>query len=473
MTRVNLSNERTGSETARPGWVADAVFYQIFADRFARSGENEGCRELAEWGEAPTRENFFGGDLAGIEGKLPYLADLGVTAVYLTPIFKASTNHRYDAHDYLEIDPMLGNADSLRSLVGAAHEVGVRIVLDCVFNHCGDGFWAFRDLMEKGEDSQYRDWFMPRALPIVQDPPNYQTCGGARYLPKLNGEHREVRDYLIRVATHWIRAADIDGWRLDVPWKMSRDFWSEFRAAVKSAKPDAYIVGEIWRDAMPWLDLYDGAMNYRLRDVHLDYCVRDHMDAEDAAFETIGLIDGSGSSAASQLNLLGSHDTARLLTLCKGDAARVVLAMTAMFTSPGAPMIYYGDEIGLEGENDPGCRRCMPWNESEWNPTIATAVRSLIAIRQAHPALRSGTWEPLLVFNGVLAYRRRFHHDEVIVVLNPRNAQFDLKITIDACSNSVWRDLLGGGDYSVQGGALTIDRLAEKSALVLVPGIRT
>lgn len=347
------------SALMRPDWVRDAVFYQIFPDRFARSGANKDWPRLAPWGAAPTPENFFGGDLIGIRLRLPYLSDLGITALYLTPIFEAGTNHRYDTHDYLTIDPMLGDLDALRRLVRDAHDLGIRVLLDGVFNHCGDGFWAFRDLREQGERSPYRDWFFSRKLPIRRDPPSYQTCGGANYLPKLNTDNPEVRSHLLDVATYWVTEADIDGWRLDVPWKASRPFWDEFRDAVKTAKPDAYLVGEIWRDANPWLNCFDGVMNYRLRDIHLDYCIRDHMDAEDAAFETQGIIEAFGAAAPDQLNLLGSHDTPRLLTLSGGDESRALLALSAMFTSPGAPMLYYGDENGMEGENDPDCRRCM------------------------------------------------------------------------------------------------------------------
>jgi len=462
-------NDENALEMVRPDWVADAVFYQIFPDRFSRSSGNHEFSGLTTLGDPPTRENFFGGDLAGIQHKLPYLADLGITALYLTPIFKAGTNHRYDAHDYLEIDPMLGHLHSLRSLVAAAHALNIRVVLDGVFNHCGDGFWAFQDLMKYGESSVYRDWFLPRSFPIEQNSPNYQTCGGAAYLPKLNTDNQCVRDYLIGVATYWIREADIDGWRLDVPWKVSHDFWEVFRDAVKTLKPDAYLVGEIWRNAMPWLDVFDGTMNYRLRDVHLDYCVRDHMDAEDAAFETEGLVAAFAPALGSQLNLLGSHDTARLLTMCLGDEARARLALTAMLTSPGAPMLYYGDEIGLEGGNDPDCRRCMPWDESQWKPAIVETVRALIEIRAGHPALRRGNWERLLVFNGVLAFRRRFEDDDVIVIVNPRDAQSNLRIGIASSLADCWKDLLTGAVYPVVDAAISIDRLSEKSAMILAP----
>lgn len=458
-----------GQDVDRPAWVRDAIFYQIFPDRFRNGVPANDPPGTTPWGGTPTRENFFGGDLAGVRGGLPYLADLGVTALYLTPIFAAGTNHRYDTHDYLRIDPVLGDTGALRALVGEAHRRGIRVVLDAVFNHCGDGFWAFRDLMERGQASPYRDWFFPRSLPIRQDPPTYQTCGGAAYLPKLNTDHPEVRRYLLRVATHWIEEADIDGWRLDVPWKVPSSFWREFRAAVKAAKPDAYVVGEVWRDARPWLDLWDGVMNYRLRDHILDFCARDHMDAEDFAFEGAGLLRDHGDAAPWMLNLLGSHDTPRLLTLCGGDERRAVLALTALFTYPGAPMLYYGDEVGMIGENDPDCRRCMEWDERRWRGGIATAVRRLIRLRRDLPALRRGSWEPLLRFNGVFAYRRCHEGEEVVVVLNPRDAQWDIVVAVGGGAPR-WLDVGGGGGtYGTEGGRLRIGELPAHAALVLVP----
>jgi cyclomaltodextrinase len=451
----------------RPAWVQDAVFYEIFPDRFRNGDPANDPAGVQRWGEPPTRENFFGGDLDGIRQGLKYLAELGITAIYLTPIFAAGTNHRYDAHDYLLIDPALGDIDDLREMVAEAHRLGIRVILDAVFNHCGDGFWAFRDLVERGEESQYRDWFDVRSFPIRQDPPTYQTCGGAVYLPKLNTENPEVRRYLLEVATYWIKEAGIDGWRLDVPWKVPVDFWQEFQAAVKAAKPDAYVVAEIWRDAHPWLGVWDGAMNYRLRDHILDFCARDSMDAEDFAFECEALHRYHGEAAPWMLNLLGSHDTPRLLTLCGNDERRAILALTALFTLPGTPMLYYGDEIGMEGENDPDCRRCMRWDEVRWNESINQTVRRLIRLRRDLPALRRGSWEPLFLFNGVCVYRRGHEGEEVVVILNPRDAQCNLAVPIG--SETRWCDALTDKMYEARDGMLVIEQLPACSSTVQVP----
>ncbi|MCL4561302.1 MAG: glycoside hydrolase family 13 protein [Chloroflexi bacterium] len=453
-----------------PNWIQDAVFYQIFPERFDNGDQSNDPTGVRSWGDTPTYENYFGGDLQGILNRLPYLQELGITALYLTPIFKAHTNHKYDTCDYLQVDPSFGDLPLLRKLVTEAHNRGIRVVLDAVFNHCGDGFWAFEDLCRKGNASAYKDWFLPQSLPIRQDPPNYQTCGGAAYLPKLNLANLDLRRYLLDVAVYWMREAGIDGWRLDVPWKVPMDFWGEFRQVVKEANSEAFIVGEVWRDPLPWLsgDTCDGIMNYLLREAILDFCVRDTMDAEDFDHFTTRLRQDYGAAGSSQLNLLGSHDTPRLLTLCQGDVSRVILALTAQFTAPGAPMIYYGDEIGMAGGNDPDCRRCMDWDSTHWDQRIHQTIRNLIQARREHPALRSLGYESLLVFNGVYAFRRFQGQDEVIVVLNPRHAQREIQLPIHS-EKRLWRDLFSDVRYRVGTGGLSIPILPEKNALLLFP----
>jgi len=470
---MRFNGVNTMNEPFSPAWVQDAIFYEIFPERFYNGDPTNDPPGTRPWGGLPTRDNFFGGDLQGILDKLPYLQNLGVNALYLTPIFKARTNHKYDTCDYLVIDPAFGSLDLLRELVAEAHLRGIRIVLDGVFNHCGDGFWAFRDVCQRGAESPYVDWFIVDSFPIQQTPPNYQTCGGVDYLPKLNVNNPAVRDYLLHVATYWLQEAGVDGWRLDVPWKVSPDFWRAFRRAVKAVNPEAYIVGEIWRDGRPWLqgDTFDAIMNYRLRDYVLDFCVRDAMDAEDFGFEITQLRQDQGDTVAFQLNLLGSHDTARILTVCGGDVERVILALVFQFTYLGAPMIYYGDEVGMEGADDPLCRGTMVWDEERWDRRLNETYRRLIQIRRQHPALRQGAFETLRVFNAVYAYRRHNEQDDVVIVLNPRQARSEFAIPLGHGSqvSERWRDLLGGGTYLVRQGSLRINELGARSALVLSP----
>ena len=455
-----------------PEWVNDAVFYQIFPERFGNGDPSNDPVGVANWDtDAPTRENFFGGDLAGITQKAGYLRDLGINALYLTPIFEAASNHKYDTHDYLKIDPAFGTLDTFRQMREALSAAGVRLVLDAVFNHCGDGFPPFRDVIEKGEASRYRDWFFVDSFPVRFDPPSYQTCGGAPFLPKLNTENPEVRAYLLDVTRQWT-AEGIDGWRLDVPWKASPEFWRQFRAEVERINPEAYIVAEVWRGTSDWLrgDTAHGVMNYRLRSHILDYAAWDHMDAEDFDYEVRQLLAEHGASVPYHLTLLGSHDTPRIRTLCRNNSARVVIAVALQMTLPGTPMIYSGDEIGMEGENDPDCRRPMIWDASRWHRPINAATRRLIALRRAHPALRRGDLQPLRVFNGVYAFARTLGDDRVIVVINPRGEQPSLTIPLgDHAQVSQWVDILSGTAFTVQNGGIEFCPLPAGSATILVP----
>jgi cyclomaltodextrinase len=455
-----------------PDWVQDAIFYQVFPDRFSNGDPRNDPPGTQPWGSPPTKDNFLGGDLQGIQDRLPYLQDLGVNALYLTPIFQARSNHKYDTCDYLRIDPAFGDEGLLCQLVEDAHQRGIRVILDAVLNHCGDCFWAFEDVRLHGSASPYANWFYPQSFPLTQDPLNYQTCGGEAYLPKLNLENPEVRKFLLQVGRHWIDTCGIDGWRLDVPWKAPMDFWREFRTAVKSANPQAYIVAETWRDTAHWLqgDTCDGTMNYPLRDYILDYCVRDTMDAEDFDYFTHRLRIQNGDANRYQLNLLGSHDTPRLLTLCGRDVQRAVLAVTAQFTLPGVPMIYYGDEVGLEGDNDPDCRRTMPWDPTQWNTQLNMIYRALIRTRHEHPAIRTGSFEKLWVFNGVYAYLRRSGEDGVVIILNPRGSLHGLSIPVSGKwhPGGEMRDVITGRRFTNKGDAIFIEDLPARTALVLV-----
>lgn len=449
-----------------PAWVADAVFYQIFPDRFCNGDPRNDPLAVTPWGNLPNRENFFGGDLAGIRARLDYLQDLGVNAIYLNPIFKARTNHRYDTSDYYSVDPALGTREDLKALVNDAHRRGMRLILDGVFNHCGDGFAPFQDVLAHGEQSAYKDWFHARGYPLSADPLNYLTCGGATYLPKLNHMYRPVQEFIFSVARYWLEETGMDGWRLDVPFKIPLDFWRAFRQVVKQVRPDAYLVGEIWREAGPWVEgVFDGVTNYRLRDLILDYTLTTVLDGEDFGFEVSSLLAAHGAHAAGMLNLLGSHDTARILTLFKGDAARLNVALTALMTLPGAPLVYYGDEVGLLGETDPDCRRCMPWDAAQWNAQVTADYRRLIALRQAHPALRYGTPQTLAYFNGLYAYRMAYGADEAVVVLNAREGIGQFRLPLHS-SSPAWRAASGGPLLTAVDGALEFDFIPAHSAQV-------
>lgn len=404
-----------------PDWVMDAIFYQIFPERFANGNPNNDPPNSVPWDAPPTRENFFGGDLEGVIQHLDYLQSLGITALYLTPIFAAHTNHKYDTVDYYQIDPHFGTMETFRHLLYEAHRRDIRLILDAVFNHVGEGFWAFRDVIEHNEESPYVNWFYIEELPISKEPtPNYQTFEGAYYLVKLNIHNPEVRQYLFDVARYWTQEG-IDGWRLDVPYLMNHRFWKKFRQVVKAINPDLYIVAEVWEQATDWLqgDECDGAMNYRLRNLILDFFVHKKMDASvfDQALAVLRS-EHPGESAYTMLNLLGSHDTPRFLTLCEGDLAKVKLASAFLFTYIGVPMIYYGDEVGMVGENDPDCRRTMRWDPATQNQELLFWYRQLIRIRKAHLALRRGKIRSLYAHGEVYAFERHHEMERVLIVFN-------------------------------------------------------
>jgi len=381
-----------------PDWVPEAVFYQIFPDRFANGDESNDPANVQPWGSPPTIWGFQGGDLEGILKRLDYLTDLGVNALYLNPIFLASSNHRYNTTDYYRIDPKLGTLEDFRQLLKRAHRGGMRVVLDGVFNHCGRGFFAFNDLLENQEHSPYRDWFHVKSFPLraygTGKLESYLGWWDHRELPKFNTANPEVRRYLLGVARHWIDQG-ADGWRLDVPNEIDDDdFWAEFRQTVKQANPEAYLVGEIWHPDPRWVGPrhFDGLLHYPFRQAVLDYLRGEEADGGNAFSEKVeGLVKiYPKGQAAGHYITMGSHDTPRLRTELGGSMAKVRLALLAQFTHPGTPGIYYGDEIGLEGGKDPGCRGAFPWDKQDWEQELRQHVQRLITLRRQLPQLRRG-----------------------------------------------------------------------------------
>jgi neopullulanase len=444
-----------------PDWVKNAVFYQIFPDRFAWSSRVNKPGLFEKWDSLPTIYGFKGGDLMGVYEKLDYLEDLGINAIYLNPIFQSASNHRYHTHDYYQVDPLLGGNDAFKTLLNGAHDRGIRIVLDGVFNHASRGFFPFNHILENGQDSPYIDWFKVHGFPLnaYQGKPNYDCWWNLPALPKFNTENPIVRRYIMDIARYWIDQG-IDGWRLDVPFEIkTAGFWEEFRDVVKTANPDAYIVGEIPSEAQEWLnsgDKFDAVMNYQLSHAAVSFFGGDTvnhklaegmmglgnpqpMDAQTFARRTSELLElYPHESAYAQLNLLDSHDMPRFLSLMNGSVPKLKLAYNFVLTYPGAPCIYYGDEIGLAGGRDPLCRKSFTWHQEDWNVELRDAIKEAITIRHAMPALRRGSYEPIYAQDGVLAYLRRDELDTVLVVLNNANAAVKLNLAMgDAFEDSV------------------------------------
>ena len=434
-----------------PDWAKHAVFYQIFPDRFARSGavEAQEAVQLTPWGTPPAEQGFQGGDLYGIADRLDYLDALGVTALYLNPIFASAANHRYHTYDYYEVDPLLGGNDALRTLLDATHARGMRVVLDGVFNHASRGFWPFHHVLENGPDSPYVDWFRIKDWPLrpyaADRPHNYAAWHDIPALPELNTDHPPVRDFLFDVARHWVDFG-IDGWRLDVPREIETDgFWEDFRGVVKDADPEAYLVGEVWGEAPSWLrgDRFDGLMNYPLLDITLGFfgagSLRDYskahltfdpLDAPAFARELerlLALYDWEATCA--QLNLLDSHDMARAQWILNEDTDALRQAVLFLMTMPGAPCIYYGDEIGLSAAGDPHCREAFPRDEADWDTDLLSFYQSATALRHRHEVLRTGRVEVLHADARALVLRRTLGDTTALVAFNagPESVQVDLE----------------------------------------------
>ncbi len=450
-----------------PAWVRDAVFYQVFPDRFARSPRLRAPGPFEAWSAPPTAHGFKGGDLLGIAEHIDELVDLGITALYLTPIFQSASNHRYHAYDYLQVDPLLGGTPAFRELLDACHARGIRVVLDGVFNHAGRGFWAFHHVLENGAASPYRDWFVfdqaaldagrpVRAYPTPAERAalehagtgqgrgaaslaqlGYQAWWDHPALPKWNVANPEAREYLLGVAEHWTRFG-IDGWRLDVPQEIDDPtFWREFRRRVRTINPGAYLVGEIWHEAPDWVsgDRFDALMDYPLLEAVLGFTAARTLDMPVIARQAdLGrnvvpldapafgarlrhLLDAYDPDvAAVQLHLLDSHDTPRFVTMAGGDRDALRLAVLFQMTLPGAPCIYYGDEVGLEGGHDPDCRRAFPWDRATWDEGLRAFVRSAISLRASHPALRGQGSVRIPEAGGMVHVHVREGAGEVLVV---------------------------------------------------------
>lgn len=488
-----------------PEWVRDAVFYQIFPDRFARSRD---ARQMVAaspygapgafepWDAPPTVHGFKGGDLFGVAERLDELADLGVDALYLNPVFASASNHRYHPYDYLMVDPLLGGDAGLRRLLDEAHGRGMRVVLDGVFNHSGRGFWPFHHILEVGQRSPYRDWFSldrevqagerplnayPRSRSPQEPPIGYRAWWSLAALPKLNVANGPTAEYLWQVGEHWLRFG-IDGWRLDVPDEIAESgFWETFRQRCLAVNPECYFVGEIWEHAPNWLaGRFDGLMNYPLGAAIIGFAGGNHLHRDTITAHhtynlTIQRLDPSAFAASleramqvypqatteAQLNLVGSHDTPRVRNVMSGDTNAVRLALLLLLTLPGAPSIYYGDEIGMDGGDDPDCRGSFPADPEAGDRDLRAMVKALVAARHDNVALRRGTATLAARGSTAAALLRQAGDQRAIVVLNPGDEADRLVMTGLAVPASLRRVPLPGWPRSDQAGF----RLAEDGAI--------
>lgn len=401
-------------------WMKHAVFYQIFVDRFFMGDDTKDKSYInMEWEEKPTPKSFAGGDLRGIIKKLDYLAELGITAIYLTPIFQSISNHKYDTIDYMMIDPQFGTKEDFAELVKEAHKRGIRIVLDAVFNHCSMRMRQFADVMEKGKKSRFYEWFVIDGDFPDPEKCNYECFAACSYMPKLNTANEQVQEFLIQIALYWIREFDIDGWRLDVSDEVSHEFWRSFRKAVKKEKAEAVIIGENWHDAYPYLqgDQYDSIMNYAFTKACLDYFARETFDAAQMAEKlNSNLMRNTEQVNRMMLNLLDSHDTHRFFTEVKKDKDKLLAAAALMMVFPGAPCMYYGTEICIEGGYDPDSRRGFCWDETTWDMAVHSKIKELIQLR-GEETLAEGNVR-ICEREQTLAIRREYGTEAVTLYIN-------------------------------------------------------
>jgi cyclomaltodextrinase / maltogenic alpha-amylase / neopullulanase len=409
-----------------PQWAAETVFYQIFPERFNNGNPNLKPSIIEKWGTPPNYKSFYGGDLQGIIDKLDYLEDLGIGGIYLTPIFEAPTNHKYDTIDYFKIDPHFGDMDTLRDLVNQCHKRGMKVVLDGVFNHSGYFFKPFQDVLEKGEHSSYKDWFLIKSFPISTNPLSYHTFSFVGNMPKLNTSNKEVKEYLLKVGRYYVEEIGIDGWRLDVADEVDHRFWRSFRDEIKDANPEAYILGEVWHDPSPWLmgDQFDAVMNYPITRALVNFIAYENIDGQEFAHEIIdAYYKNTHQVNEVMLNLLDSHDTSRFLTKCQGNVDKLKLAAVFQMTFLGSPCVYYGTEIGLEGGEDPDCRRTMIWDENQWNKDLYNLYKKIIHIRRSSTVLQRGQVEFLNHNDKVIAYKRKHQGQELLVIINNNDSE--------------------------------------------------
>ncbi len=425
-----------------PAWVNDTVWYQIFPERFCNGDKSIDPENVLPWQSGKVDfHDFYGGDIRGIRDRLPYLRDLGITGLYLNPVFESTSNHKYNTRDYKKVDPHFGTNEDLRMLVKEAHDMGIRVMLDAVFNHTGADHPMWIDVLEKGRDSKYADWYMVNRWPVEQDGDTrdgrYYSFAFARYMPKLNTNNPEVQDYLLDIIKFWIETFDIDGLRFDVGNEISHSFLKAVRYMTSHLKDDFYLLGEIWHDSITWLlgDEYDSVMNYPLATAIADFWVYKNRGRETFEYDINRCFTMYYSQVNDVLfNLLDSHDTNRLLDKAENNIDIFYQQLAVLFTMPGSPCIYYGTEVAMEGSYDPDCRRCMPWDEIDSGKKDAeiSEMKKLISMRQSLQSCKSRNFHfPNDVYGDrVISYEKIGENETIQIYLNCEEKEVEID-TVD------------------------------------------
>lgn len=403
-------------------WLQESIVYQIFPDRFLNGDKSINPKNVEVWGSEINSKKVFGGDLRGIINKVDYLVDLGINLLYLTPIFKSPSNHKYNIDDYYSIDPNFGDIETLKEMVEVCHKNNIKVILDGVFNHTGHEFFAFQDILKNQQNSKYINWYHIDNFPVSIEKVNYYTfANGIAYMPKLNTVNPEVKKYFIDVAKYWIRETDIDGWRFDVCDEIDHQFWREMRIGIKEVKKEAVLVGEIMHESVSFLrgEQLDSIMNYPFKHAMVDFFAKRKIDAGELNdILAINRYIYMESISKQLWNLIGSHDTDRFLTECDDNINRMILASVFQFTYLGLPYIYYGDEIGINGGQDPHCRKCMIWDEENQNEDLLNHYKKLAKIRKENKALIHGNYRDIGSNNKILVFERNYGYEKMIIIIN-------------------------------------------------------
>ncbi len=408
-----------------PEWTKTAVIYQIFPDSFYRG---DGA-DFDGWYRGPRDgDDHLGGTLQGVIDKLDYIQSLGANVIYMTPIVESPSNHKYHTSDYYQVDHRFGSNEQFAELVQMAHGRGMRVLLDGVFHSTGLEHFAFQDVIAKGRDSKYWDWFLIDDDPVQTEYPiNYKAWGRLRELPNLNRNNPEVIAYLLDVMVHWVKEFDIDGWRLDTVDDMSNAFLREARRRIHAIKPDCIIGGELWYDARPWLkgDMLDSVMNYPFTRNVLDFFGKKKLTPTEFS-HGLGWLRGRYRYQAWERlwNLLSSHDIVRFFSEADEDVAAMKMAVLFQFTYPGVPFIYAGDELGMTGHSLQ-CRCGLWWDEARQNRALLAHYRMAAQLRRENPALTHGDFAEILVSDerGLYGFARRFAGTEIQVFFNVGDAE--------------------------------------------------
>jgi glycosidase len=458
-----------------PAWVEKSVIYQIFPDRFENGDRTNDPKNVEAWTAEPTYFNRFGGDAAGVSKRSSYLSDLGIDAVYFNPVFQSPSNHRYDATDFRRIDREIGTNEDFKQMAAVLRGRKIRTIMDFVFNHTATDFGPFLDLRKNGEASAYKHWFTAYSYPVeVKNPPNYKAWFNFPSMPVVNIQEADVQKYLLESFEFWRKDVQLSGVRLDVANEVPMEFWRTFRRTVKTNDPNLWIVGEVWGDPSPWLkgDQWDASMNYPFRDAMLGFLTGDRLPPSRWLERLMSLHASIPSQAArNQMNLLSSHDTPRFLTLIKGDRKLMKLAATVQFSWVGAPSIYYGEEIGMEGGRDPENRRAMRWDLATPDNDLLKHYKKLVRMRKDSKLLQSGRPMILAADDGqeTAVFGRQFKNQIAVVAINRSKTERSLTVKLPTNATTVFRDAIDDSTWTTRSARNLELRLPPESARVLLP----